>query len=52
LDVAAHAWLVEVKTAWLDLAQKWERLDELADKYAALKTRRKGSREMHGVQLN
>jgi hypothetical protein len=33
--LAAAAWHLEAKTAWLDLAQKWLQLALLADKYAA-----------------
>ena len=50
LALAAAAWHLEAKTAWLDLAQKWLQLAQLADKYAAeqpgQKTRRNGGRSL------
>ena len=39
--LAGDAWHVEAKTAWLQLAHKWQRLAELADKYAAQQARSK-----------
>jgi hypothetical protein len=52
LALAAAAWHVEAKTAWLDLAQKWRRLAERADKYAAEEPRRKRSRNFRSALLN
>jgi hypothetical protein len=52
LALAAAAWHVEAKTAWLELAGKWQRLAELADKYAAEEPRRKRSRKIHSALLN
>jgi hypothetical protein len=35
MAMAAAAWHVEAKTAWLDLARKWQRLGEEAEMRAA-----------------
>jgi hypothetical protein len=52
LAFAASAWHVEAKTAWLELAQKWQRLAGRADKYSAEEPRRKRSRKVRSALLN
>jgi hypothetical protein len=42
--LAATAWHLEAKTAWLDLAQKWQQLAQLADKYAVEESSRQRRR--------
>jgi hypothetical protein len=50
--LAAAAWHLEAKTAWLDLAQKWLLLAQLADKYAAEQSGRKRGRNIRNALLN
>jgi hypothetical protein len=52
MALAASAWHVEAKTAWLDVAQKWQQLAELADKYAGEEAGRKRSRKGRSALLN
>src|SRR3954454_21481115 len=44
MGLAAAAWHAEAKTAWLALAERWQQLALLADKYAAEEPRRNSSR--------
>ena len=52
LALAAAAWHLEAKTAWLDLTQKWQQLAQLADKYAAEQSGRKRGRNIRNALLN
>src|SRR3954449_12763974 len=50
--LAAAAWHLEAKTGWLDLAQKWLLLAQLANKYAAEQSGRKRGRNIRNALLN
>jgi hypothetical protein len=52
LALAAAAWHLEAKTAWLDLAQKWQQLAQLADKYAIEESSRERRRKGRSPLLN
>jgi hypothetical protein len=50
--LAAAAWHFEAKPAWLDLAQKWLQLAQLAEKYAAKQSGPKRGRNVRNPVLN
>ena len=50
--LAAAAWHLEAKTAWLDLAQKWQQLAQLADKYAVEEAGQEKRRKGRSPLLN
>jgi len=52
LTLTAAARHFEAKTGWLDLAQKWLLLAQLADKYAAEQSGRKRGRNIRNALLN
>jgi hypothetical protein len=52
LVLATAACHVETNTAWLDLAQKWQQLAQLADKYAGEEAGRKRMRNGRSALLN